>query len=366
VLKRSDATKGRQSAKMAAMLSALSDASSLLRWYRRRGRDYPWRRTKDPYAIWVSEVMLQQTRIGAVLQRFPGFLATFPTVHALAGARTEEVLAAWTGLGYYRRAHSLQEAARQIVSAGDFPRTVAGWRGLPGVGAYTAAAVASIAFGVAAVAVDTNVERVFSRYLGLRRGVGSARSKRRIDAAAGAFLVPGRAGDSNQALMELGETVCATRAPRCPECPLAAGCRARQVGDPESYAKPRAARTKERRFQLAVAVGASGRWLLVRRPADAAVLAGAWELPWVAQSATPERALAERYGGTWKVGASLGLARHAITFRQIETEVRLAEIENGDVIAEGQEAGWFTVPEIAGLPRSSLLSKLSRLLPAES
>lgn len=344
----------------------MTAARTLLEWYRREARDLPWRRTNDPYAIWVSEIMLQQTRVETVVPYFQSFLRRFPTVERLAAASDQEIQASWAGLGYYRRARQLQAAAKQVAAAGGrLPRTVEGWRSLPGVGAYTAAAVASIAFGVAAVALDTNVERVMARRLGIAEGARSRSSRQRLLEAAEALLVPGAVGAGNQALMELGARICTPRNPSCPACPLGDSCLARQTGTPERYPEPRRRRAPERQRRIAAAVAWDQRWLLVRRPDDAPVLPGTWELPWVeaaAGRAAAASSFAEHYGGQWRLGAPLGGIRHSITYRQIEIEVVAAGLESSDAIAEGIEAGWFTLDELERLPRSSLLGKQMALL----
>jgi len=248
------------------MPGSIASRRKLLSWYRRNRRDLPWRRTSDPYAIWISEIMLQQTRVAAVVPYYERFLARFPDVRALAKARLDQVLALWSGLGYYRRARHLHAAAREVLRNG-FPRTEAEWRNLPGIGPYAAAAISSIAFGERAAAVDGNVVRVLSR---LHATNGPVRELAR------AWLSPRSPGDHNQALMELGATVCTPRAPSCPRCPLTSSCRGRS--DPTRYPKPRAKpRITEERLAVALIVR-DGRVQLVRRSPDG-LLAGMWELP---------------------------------------------------------------------------------------
>ena len=213
-------------------------ARALLAWYRRHSRDLPWRRTRDPYAIWLSEVMLQQTTVETVTPRYHRFLARFPTIEALAAARARDVLAEWSGLGYYARAKNLHRSARGLVRAGGFPRTVEGLRSLPGVGASTAAAIASIAFGVPEPVVDGNVVRVLCRLHGLRLDPKASATLARVRGLARPLVSAPGAGDRNQALMEVGALVCTPRAPRCGSCPLRRRCRARASGAPEKY--PRA------------------------------------------------------------------------------------------------------------------------------
>lgn len=345
-------------------------AQDLLAWFDRHRRDLPWRRTREPYRIWLSEVMLQQTRVEAVLPYYERFLEKFPTVEALAAADLESVLARWSGLGYYRRARQLHAAARRIAELGAFPRTVEGLRDLPGIGPYTAAAVASIAFGVPAPVLDGNVERVLSRWLALPDDPKASGARKTLLAAAESLLDPDRAGDSNQALMELGATLCVPRRPKCLLCPIASGCRARAEGDPERYPAPRAKREPEK-LRLLVAVVEDGRGvLLFRRPDDSELLAGTWELPWISvpeEETLPlaEEALAERYGGRWRLGPREAEVRHGITYRDLEVTVHRAELRKpaaGGLVREGAEAGWFDEVRRAGLPLSSLVGKVLRKL----
>jgi A/G-specific adenine glycosylase len=337
----------------------------LLSWFDQHRRDLPWRRTSDPYKIWLSEVMLQQTRVETVLPFYNRFVEKFPTVEDLALADLEEVLASWSGLGYYRRARQLHAAARQIAAAGEFPSTLEGLLALPGIGAYTAAAVASIAFGVAAPVMDGNVERVLSRCLALEEDPRSSGARRKLLAAAAELLDPSRPGDSNQALMELGATLCSPRRPKCLLCPLRSGCRAAREGDPESYPVPKTKRQGER-HRLLVAVVEDGQGvLLFRRPEDSSLLAGTWELPWVTlevdgvvEAADPEAALASRYGGRWTVGGRCAGVRHGITYRDIEVDVHRAELAWGGEVRAGLAAGWFDEAGRAGLPLSSLVGKV--------
>ena len=241
-----------------------SEARSLLRWYRRGRRDLPWRRTGNPYAVWISEVMLQQTTVAAVTPRWRRFLARFPDVGALARAPLREVLGEWAGLGYYARARNLHRAAKTVAAAGAFPVTVEEWRALPGVGPYTAAALASIVSGVAAAAVDGNVSRVLSRLHALRLDPRSPRGRREVASRADALLARSSPGEFNQAVMELGATLCTPRAPRCPVCPLRASCRARSLGTPEAF-PPSSRREAPRPVRLVAGVAfRRGRILLVR------------------------------------------------------------------------------------------------------
>jgi A/G-specific adenine glycosylase len=242
----------------------------LLGWYDVHARDLPWRESCDPYRVWVSEVMLQQTRVAAVIEHYHEFLRRFPTVQKLASAREASVLAAWSGLGYYRRARMLHAAAKVVAREhrGTFPETADEWRTLPGVGRYTAAAIASIAFGEAVAVVDGNVERV------LQRIVGTAISGEQIWQQAESLLDRNRPGDFNQAMMELGATVCTPRAPACLTCPLVDLCAAR--GELASAGK------KSRQVRREIHYGLdrrNGSVFLTQRPAEVRLMAGMWELP---------------------------------------------------------------------------------------
>ncbi len=242
---------------------------SLLAWYRQHRRDLPWRRTRDPYAIWVSEIMLQQTRVAAVLEKYTQFLARFPTVKTLAEASLDNVLTVWSGLGYYRRARALHAASQMVVHQfrGKLPETAENWRQLPGIGRYTSAAIASIAFGEPAAVVDGNVERVLERLDGERH------EGERVWERANQLLAKRAAGDWNQAMMELGATVCLPQNPQCLVCPLNGSCKTR--GPLESRPLP-----KRKRAELWYAlVARKDCVLLVQRPADHSLMAGMWELP---------------------------------------------------------------------------------------
>lgn len=254
-----------------------TDAARLVSWFRSRSRDVPWRDETDPYRIWVAEVMAQQTRMAVVRERYAEFVAAFPDVRALAAADRDEVLKAWEGLGYYSRARHLHEAARVVTArhGGRLPRTVDGLRALPGIGPYTAGAVASLAFGLREPAVDGNVRRVLCRYHDLARP-----SARELEARARTLLasVDAPPGDVNQALMDLGGEVCTPRAPACEACPLASGCLARSRGTRRE--RPgRAPRKELPHLTIAVAVvRRDGRVLIGRRP-ETGLLGGLWEFP---------------------------------------------------------------------------------------
>ena len=280
--------------------------AALLRWYEANRRDLPWRATDDPYRIWVSEIMLQQTRVAAVLEHYRIFLERFPNVRALAAASEDAVLSAWSGLGYYRRARMLHRCARQIVeeNAARFPQNSEALLALPGIGRYTAAAIASIAFAEPVAVVDGNVERVLERLTG--RTLTAPQTWRQAQT----LLDTSRPGDFNQAMMELGATVCTPREPRCGECPVRKWCIARGHG-PRPRAVPR---QKKKVIWLAFdcrpgGSSTQGKIRLVRRPKDVSLMPGMWELPQL--SMPPRQPAATR----WRT------FRHSITVTEYTVHV---------------------------------------------
>ncbi len=251
----------------------------LLAWYRKHKRDLPWRRTEDPYRIWISEIMLQQTRVAAVLPYYARFLARFPDVLALAEANEQELLAAWAGLGYYSRARNLQKAAKSIVERGEFPRDHSSLRELPGVGDYTAAAVASIAFGLPHAVLDGNVARVLSRLAPELGDIKSDAVRKRLRAFADELLDRKRPGEFNQALMELGATVCVPKRPLCERCPVRLYCEARKQGMENQLPVRGARASADQQGKTLLVIEKAGKVLFWQRPAESSRLAKFWELP---------------------------------------------------------------------------------------
>lgn len=256
---------------------AMRLAIPLLRWYRGGARDLPWRRTRDPYAIWISEVMLQQTQIATVLPYYDRWMRRFPDVRTLAAARLDSVLKAWEGLGYYARARHLHRAAKLMARRG-FPGTRSGWEALPGVGAYTSAAIASIAHGERTPVCDGNVRRVVARLLRIEEVVTTPRSIARIDDFLERQIPESDPGDFNQALMELGQRICTPRSPRCPSCPVARDCAARKAGVQELLPR-RASRKKIPTYEVGVGLCFKNGRVLVARRAPEGLLGGLWEFP---------------------------------------------------------------------------------------
>jgi A/G-specific adenine glycosylase len=253
---------------------------ALLGWYRRQRRDLPWRRSCDPYAIWVAEIMLQQTRVDVVVPYYERFLAQYPSAAHLAAARLEDVLRAWAGLGYYTRARSLHAAARRVVHehAGRVPADLEALRALPGIGRYTAGAIASVAFGQPAPVLDGNVTRVLARLFGADTDVDSGAARRQLWAWATEWAAGRDPGAANQSLMELGATICTKPIPRCGICPLSAACVALQSGRERQLPRPRVRAAPVRIDLEAVLASRGGRLLLVRRTSGT-LLRDWWELP---------------------------------------------------------------------------------------
>lgn len=328
----------------------------LLRWFRRHRRALPWRGRRTAYRVWLSELMLQQTRVDQALPYFQRFLRRFPTLRALARASFDEVLKAWEGLGYYRRARHAHAAARLIVGrhGGRFPRTHAGLRALPGVGPYTAAAVGSLAFGLDEPVWDGNVARVMARLTACRRPLREAAVRARLQALVRACLPVGRAGLYNEALMELGALCCTPRAPTCPRCPVRAVCAAAAEGRPERYPvrAPRRARP-HKVVGAGVIWRSSGEVLIAQRKAES-MLGGLWEFPGGTREpgeTLPQciaRELREELGLRVRVGRHLVTVRHAYTHFTIELHAYWARITGGRPRAIHCAAYAWARPEALG------------------
>ena len=343
---------------------------ALLAWYDEHRRDLPWRRTRDPYAIWISEAMLQQTRVETVIPYYERFLARFPNVETLATAEQDDVLGLWAGLGYYSRARNLHRAAQKVADehGGVLPDDAAGLRKLPGVGRYTAGAVASIAFDKPEPVVDGNVVRVLSRVLGVREDVGAKSVIDHLWVQAGALARGPRPGDLNQALMELGATLCTPRAPRCLVCPLEGHCDAKRRGDAEELPR-KGTRSAPRKVAAVVAELRRGsRLLAVRRP-EGGLLGGLWDLPGgalapgEAPAAGLTRTLDEQLALHIEQPRCVGSVGHVFTHRHLELHVFRAAASRGRVRRRGFDAHrWVSPAGLAELPVATVTEKALALL----
>ena len=332
---------------------------SLLRWYDRNRRDLPWRNTRDPYRIWLSEVMLQQTRVQAVLSYYDKFLEAFPGVAALAAADEPTLLASWSGLGYYSRARNMHLAAQKIDRewGGQFPRNYAEARELPGVGEYTARAVLSIAYGIPLAVVDGNVARVLSRLYMLPEDFRSGKGRRKFQALADALLAPRRPGDFNQAMMELGATVCLPRQPHCAVCPLGRMCLAYKQMAVNRYPPPRrAAKPRARRLVAVLIRDDAGRCLLVRRPKSAKLMAGFWELPmWELNPSHRKPSGSPDIPAELIVlGQRIGRVRHAITTSRFDITVHAARLQSGVKLSGSR---WVAAKDLDRHPITTITRK---------
>ncbi len=333
-------------------------AAALVAWYRREARDLPWRGTGDPYRVWLSEVLLQQTQVATVEPYYQRFVDRFPTIAELAAAELDEVLALWSGLGYYRRAVNLHAAARRVVAdhGGVLPADVSRLRQLPGVGAYTAGAVASIAFGLPEPAVDGNVNRVIARLAAIDGDPGRQPARGRIESVVRGLLAAAPPSEVTQGLMELGATICTPTRPDCRRCPVADGCAAWRSGEPTAWPHlpPRPA-PRERLHVCAVIANGQGR-LWGKRPPGGR-WAGLWELPRVELPCDADGAvglaagLADLLGVTAEIGPPLAELRHAVSGERILLRAYRARIVAGAPRAIGySELRWTAAPDRLAVP----------------
>ena len=339
-----------------------SISASLLAWYDTHARDLPWRVPPGsavpddpewPYRVWLSEVMLQQTTVAAVKPYFAKFTSTWPSVGALAAASDDDVMAAWAGLGYYSRARNLVKCAAAVAELGGFPETEEELRKLPGLGDYTAAAVAAIAFGQRAVVVDANVERVVARLFAIDTPLPGARKA--IRAAADTITPDIRSGDFAQAMMDLGSHICTTRSPRCLICPLAGECAGRKAGEPERLpVKPAKKAVPERRgTAFWITRGGGAEVWLVTRPGTG-MLGGMRALPDDGWTARADGSGEAPLPGTWR---SCGAVRHGFTHAHLTLQVRATE---ADAQPEG-EGQWWPVDRIGEAGLATLFAKAAQL-----
>lgn len=335
--------------------------ASLLAWYDANKRDLPWRRTRDPYRVWVSEIMLQQTRVETVIAYYERFLKHFPTLKALAAASEDDVLAQWSGLGYYRRARLLHKGVREAVASygASVPRDAEARRSLAGVGRYTSGAIGSIAFDLPEALVDGNVARVLSRLDGLRATVGSKESDSALWSRAESLVRGERPGDFNQALMELGATVCTPRSPSCARCPWKKNCVAQKSGEPESYPQARVKKASPHIELVAIAIVNSLDETHFIRGKEA-LFGGLWGLPMRegAGISVARDLLASLDVVATLQPRPLGVVEHVLTHRRLSITLYRANV----AIENARSSSFFSATARENLGRSSLTEKLLALV----
>jgi A/G-specific adenine glycosylase len=347
---------------------------ALVAWFREHRRPLPWRRSRDPYRIWVAEVLLQQTRVAQAIPYYERFLAEFPTVADLAAAPRERVLKVWQGAGYYARARHLHEAARRLVAhhEGRLPERVEELEELPGIGPYIARSIAALAFDVPTFALEANGVRVGARWIRAEGDVRSPAVRREIAAALAAELPADAPGAFVEAIMELGETLCAPEHPRCPECPIAWGCRAHlELDDPSSLPTRRPPRRRPHlRAAVVVLEDERGRWLLQRRPPEG-LLGGLWEFPGgkiasgESPRATAERELREETGGRARALTRVGLVHHAYSHFTVDLEV-FRGMARPPLPVRRAGRRWVAPAEVPRLALPKATEKMLRLLGSRS
>ncbi len=331
---------------------------SLLSWYREHGRDLPWRATRDAYAIWLSEIILQQTRVQQGEAYWHRFMLRFPSVEALAAASEDEVLRLWQGLGYYSRARNLHAAARQIVAEGAFPQTLEGIRALKGVGDYTAAAVASFAFGVDAAAVDGNVYRVLARHFGIETPINSTEGKREFTALATALLPHGQAATFNQAMMDFGALQCTPHAPVCAACPVAETCAALRTGRVDTLpVKLLKTKVQERRLTY-LYIRFNHETAIRKRPAGD-IWQGLWE-PVAVEGEQWLEELATRWAADGVVLVEKDV-KHVLTHRILMADFYFMEVTEKPPLPEGYI--WVKETDLDDYGKPRLIERLLAQLP---
>lgn len=345
-------------------------AEALLAWYASEKRDLPWRHTRDPYAIWVSEVMLQQTQVETVVAYYQRWMERFPSLKALAEAPIDDVLNMWEGLGYYRRAHALHRAARERRAAGydSLPDTIAEMESLPGVGPYTARAVAAIAYGADVLALDGNLRRVLARLFNIDLDIRTADGERMLRQKGESVLPKGKASAFNQALMDLGASVCVAKSPRCSACPVAEMCAAFQLGvqnERPIRAKPKA---RPHRRLSQVVLRRSGRVLVGRRP-EHGLLAGLWAFPGesVGVEEAPDRAakrtVVDQLHMAYSELGRLGEVEHAYTHFTVTAYAFMCDAGEGEPTSESlSELRWVALEELPNLAMGKVDRAIGQLL----
>ena len=346
-------------------------AECLLDWYGRHARRLPWREHPNPYSVWISEVMLQQTRVETVLPYYQRWMERFPSVAALAEAPLNEVLSAWEGLGYYSRARNLQRAVQVVVSehGGNLPAEPEELRKLPGIGRYIAGAIASIAYGKDEPALDGNIRRVLARVFDVSEPARSPQGERRLWQLAAEHLQPGRAGDYNQALMDLGATICTPRTPDCPSCPLNRLCIAYALGIQEQRPVLEAKAKTPHYTVTAAVIQRDGLLLIAQRPLTG-LLGGMWEfpggklLPGEDLVSCLQREIFEELGVEIEVGGALGVFRHAYTHFRVTLHAFACRLRNGSEpqTLQVHDLRWIDPSELPGYPMGKIDRQIAALL----
>lgn len=340
---------------------------ALLGWYRRDARDLPWRITRDPYLIWLSEAMLQQTQVTTVIPYFERFRGRYPTAADLAAAPLDDVLKLWEGLGYYSRARNLHRAAQEIVQAGEFPQSAAQWQALPGIGRYTAAAIASIAHGEPVAVVDGNVKRVLARLYAIRNSISESATEQQFWGLAEELLARRCAGDHNQAMMELGARICRPRRPDCDACPVRRFCEADRQGIAEQL-PVKAAKPKPVKLYAQMALVECRNKLLVRRRPSHGIFGGLWEFPTVWGDNGCDIGLTDLIetltGQRTELGEMQATVAHTLTHRRITLEVYRISLKQGQAVrAGGDDQRWLRRTELNGVALSKLYHKALDAMP---
>ncbi|MCE5208110.1 MAG: A/G-specific adenine glycosylase [Chloroflexi bacterium] len=340
----------------------------LISWYSQHGRGLPWRDRTDPYTVWISEIMLQQTRVDTVIPYFQRWMSRFPDLASLAAASEEEVLRQWEGLGYYSRARNLHKTAKIITKDydGKFPAGRVVLQKLPGIGRYTAGAIASIAFGQDEAALDGNVRRVLARIFNVSLPARSCEAETLFWDLAGRLIPPGKAGQFNQAVMDLGATICTPRNPNCPACPVSSLCEANQLGIQEQRPVLETRQSIPHLIVTAGVIQRDGYVFLARRPPNG-LLGGMWEFP--GGKCEPgeglpgclKRELWEELGVEVQVGEAFGVYEHAYTHFSVTLHAFLCRLEKGEPQAfEASEIRWVRPEDLASLPMGKLDRQISR------
>ena len=338
--------------------------SALLAWFRRKARSLPWRESRDPYVIWVSEVMLQQTQVATVIPYYQRFVEAFPTVAELARAPLERVLKLWSGLGYYRRARHLHQAAKELVCsfAEAFPRNYEQIRSLPGIGDYTARAILSIAFDLPYTVLDGNVARVLSRLGALHGNLHQPGFRRAVEAQLERLLSPRSPGNFNQALMELGQTLCLPHVPRCAACPMRSWCRGCKSGQPQLYPQPRPRRAAESHYLAAAILRRGPRVAMVRGLGDG-LLDDLWNFPSAFGRSRAEALASLRHklagfgSPSMILGDSIAELDHGITYRSIRVHAYLGETSH---TPRKRGLRWFPISSLQQGAISQLARKIAQ------